>query len=47
MELEQTAPVKKKKSFFSSNPYKIDGMLISLGKMLELSNFGHITTSTL
>ena len=28
-----------------SNPYKIEFMIISLKEMLELPNFGHITTS--
>ena len=32
---------------FWSNPYKIDVMITSLIQMLELPNFGHMTTSTI
>ena len=34
-----------KKLFFWSNPYKIEVMITSLIEMLELPNFGHMTTS--
>ena len=34
------------KSFFSSNPYKIDVMITSLIEILELLNFGYITAIT-
>ena len=34
-----------KKRFFWSNPYKIEVMITSLTQMLELPNFGHMTTS--
>ena len=37
----------QKKRFFWSDPYKIEVMMISLTEMLELPNFGHMTTSTL
>ena len=36
-----------KKWFFWSNPYKIEAMITSLMEMLELRNFGHMTTSTI
>ena len=32
--------------FFWANPYKIEVMITSLIEMLDLSNFGHMTTST-
>ena len=35
----------QKKWFFWSNPYKIEVMITSLIQMLELPNFGHMTTS--
>ena len=34
-----------KKAFFWSNPYKIEVMITSLIQMLQLLNFGHMTTS--
>ena len=34
-----------KKQFFWSNPYKIEVMITSVIQMLELPNFGHMTTS--
>ena len=37
----------KKKCFFGSNAYKIEVMITSLIVMLELSNFGHMNTSTI
>ena len=36
----------QKKGFFWSNPYKIKVMIAFLIEMLELPNFGHMTTST-
>ena len=36
-----------KKRFFWSNPYKIVVIITSLSEMLELQNFGHMTTFTL
>ena len=36
-----------KNCFFRSNPYKIEVMITFLIKMLELPNFGHLTTSTI
>ena len=33
--------------FFWSNPYKIEIIITSLTEMLELLNFGHMTTSTI
>ena len=36
-----------KKKFFWSNPYKIEIMKTSVIEMLEVSKFGHITTSTI
>ena len=36
-----------KDRFFWSNPYKIEVMINSLIKMLELQNFGHMTTSAI
>ena len=41
----KTAP--QTKWFFLSNPYKIEVLTTSLIEMLELPNFGHITTSTI
>ena len=35
-----------KKQFFWSNPYKIEVMITSVIQMLELPDFGHMTTST-
>ena len=34
-----------KNCFFWPNPYKIEGMITSVIEMLELPNFGHMTTS--
>ena len=34
------------KSFYWSNPYKIEVMIISFIEMLQLPNFGHMTTYT-
>ena len=36
-----------KKWFLWSNPYKIKIMINSLVEMIELPNFGHMTTSTI
>ena len=36
-----------KKWFFWSNPYKIEVIITSLIEVLELPNFGHMTTSTI
>ena len=36
-----------KKCFFGSNPYKIEVMITSVIEMLELPNFGQITTTTI
>ena len=36
-----------KKQCFWSNPYKIEIMKTSLIEMLEVSKFGHLTTSTM
>ena len=33
--------------FFWSNPYKIEVMITPFIEMLELPNFGHMTTSTI
>ena len=52
---EQKGPPLSKKSpttpqkmwFFWSNPYKIEVMATSLTEMLELPDFGHMTTFTL
>ena len=35
------------KKFLWSNPYKVKIMRSSLMEMLELRNFGHVTTSTI
>ena len=43
--LIKTTP--QKKCFFWSNPYKIEVMITSLIKLLELPKFGHITISTI
>ena len=43
LNLNQDHP--SKKCFFWSNPYKIEGMITSLTEMLEVPNFGHMTTS--
>ena len=40
-----TKTTPQKKRFFWSNPYKIEVMITSLIQMLELPNFGHMTTS--
>ena len=37
---------KSQKWFFWSNPYKIEVMITSLIQILELPNFGRVTTST-
>ena len=42
LNLNQEHPSKKR--FFCSNPYKIEVMTTSLIQMLELPNFGHMTT---
>ena len=39
-----TKTTRKKKWFFWSNPYKIEGTITSLIEVLELPNFGHMTT---
>ena len=41
----KTAPEKKR--FFWSNPYKIELMNTSLIQMLQIPNFGHMTTATI
>ena len=41
-----TKTTPQKKRFFWSNPYKIEIMITSVIEMLELPNFGHMTTST-
>ena len=43
--LTKTTP--QKKWFFWSDPYKIDVMITSLIEVLELPNFGPMTTSTM
>ena len=45
IELEPKAPFTK--TFFWSNPYKMKVMITSLIEMLELSNFGNMTPSTI
>ena len=45
LNLNQDHP--SKKCFFWSNPYKIEVMITSPIEMLELPNFGHMTTSTI
>ena len=42
-----TKTTPQKKRFSWSNPYKIEVMLTSLIEILELPNFGHMTTITL
>ena len=42
-----TKATPQKKCFFRSNLYKIEAMITSLIQMLQLPNFGHMTTSTL
>ena len=42
-----TKTTPQKKQFFWSNPYKIEVMITSFTEMLELPNFGHMTTFTL
>ena len=42
-----TKTTPQKKWFFWSDPYKLEVMINSLIEMLELPNFGHITTSTI
>ena len=37
----------QKKWFFWSNPYKIEVMITSFIEVLELPNFGHMTTSAI
>ena len=44
LSLNQDYP--SKKWFFWSNPYKIEVMVTSLIEMLDLPNFGHMTTLT-
>ena len=44
LSLNQDHP--SKKWFFWSNPYKIEVMVTSLIEMLDLPNFGHMTTLT-
>ena len=43
LNLNQDHPSKKR--FFWSNPYKIEVMITFLIEMLQLPNFGHMTTS--
>ena len=38
-------PLVKKKQFFRSNPYKIEVTITFFIEMLQLPNFGHMTTS--
>ena len=45
LNLNQDHP--SKKAIFWSNPYKIEVMITSLIHMLELPNFGHMTTSVI
>ena len=45
LNLNQDHP--SKKAVFWPNPYKIEIMITSLIEMLELPNFGHMTTSTI
>ena len=46
LNLNQDHPLEKI-VFFWSNPYKLEFMTTSLIEMLELLNFGHMTTSTI
>ena len=41
----RTKTTPQKKRFFWSNPYKVEVMITFLIQMLELPNFGHMTTS--
>ena len=43
LKLNQDHPSKKR--FFWSNPYEIEVMITFLKEMLQLPNFGHMTTS--
>ena len=43
LNLNQDHP--SKKQFFWSNPYKVEVMITFLIEMLQLPNFGHMTTS--
>ena len=45
LNLNQDYP--SKKWFFWSNPYKVEVMITFLIEMLQLPNFGHMTTSTI
>ena len=45
LNLNQNDPSKKR--FFWSNPYKIEIVITFIKEMLELSNFDHMTTSTI
>ena len=45
LNLNQEHP--SKKWFFWCNPYKIEVMITSIIKMLELPNFGHMTASAM
>ena len=36
-----------KKSFFGSNPYKIEVMITCFIEMLAVPDFGHMTTTTI
>ena len=48
IELEARPPLRKsEKWFFWSNPYKIEVMVTSLIELLVLSDFHHMTTSTI
>ena len=42
-----TKSTPQKRWFFWSNPYKIEVVITSFIEMLELSNFGHMNTSTI
>ena len=42
-----TKTTPQKKRFFLSNPYKTEVLITSLIEMLELPNFGHMSTSTI
>ena len=44
MSLNQEHPSKE---VFLAKPYKLEVMIIYLVKMIELDNFGHVTTSTI
>ena len=45
IELEPSTP--QENWFLWSNPFKIEVMITSLVEILELSIFGHMTTSTI